>query len=162
MEITIKPATESNIPLIIQLAHKIWNEHYITIISKEQIDYMLNAWYSTENMEREMRGDAKHFIAYVNNEPVAYAGIQLKNNCNLLNKFYVDVSKHRGGIGTALFNHLLQQMDPTKVIRLQVNRANYKAINFYFKSGFTIEKVVDLHVGETYYMNDFVMVRNLH
>ena len=78
---------------------------------------------------------------------------------NFLNKFYVDVSHHRGGIGTHFFNYLLQQMNPTKPVRLQVNRQNYKAVNFYFKNGFTIEKVTDLHVGENFYMNDFIMIR---
>ena len=39
-----------------------------------------------------------------------------------------------------------------------VNRMNYKAVNFYFKSGFTIEKVADFDIGDGYFMNDFVMI----
>jgi hypothetical protein len=35
---------------------------------------------------------------------------------------------------------------------------NYKAINFYFKNGFTIEKVADFDIGDGYFMNDFVMI----
>ena len=159
--LTIQPATEKDIPLIEQLAHKIWHEHYITIISKEQIEYMLNAWYSAKSIEQQMRTGGKFFIVYQEDEAVAYASIQVKDDCNFLNKFYVDVSKHRGGIGTQFFNYLLQQMDATKPVRLQVNRQNYKAVNFYFKNGFTIEKVIDLHVGENFYMNDFIMIRQL-
>jgi ribosomal protein S18 acetylase RimI-like enzyme len=43
-------------------------------------------------------------------------------------------------------------------IRLTVNRENYKAINFYFKLGFKIEKVADFDIGQGYVMNDFVML----
>ena len=45
-----------------------------------------------------------------------------------------------------------------QTIRLQVNRMNYKAINFYFKHGFVIEKVADFDIGDGYFMNDFVMI----
>jgi len=161
MGITFERAEEQDIPLIAQLAHKIWHEHYPGIISEAQIDYMLNAWYSEEAITQQMRSGGKFFIARVDNEAVAYAGIQEKEDCNFLNKFYVDVSKHRGGIGTSFFNFLLQQMNPAKPVRLQVNRQNYKAVNFYFKAGFSIEKVTDLHVGENYYMNDFIMMRKI-
>jgi len=44
-------------------------------------------------------------------------------------------------------------------LRLQVNRQNYKAVNFYFKMGFIIESVGDFDIGGGYFMNDFVMVR---
>ncbi|MDB5281655.1 MAG: N-acetyltransferase, partial [Bacteroidota bacterium] len=52
-----------------------------------------------------------------------------------------------------------EQVDKSKSIRLQVNRLNYKAVNFYFKVGFIIEAVGDFNIGADYYMNDFVMIR---
>ncbi|MBK7966419.1 MAG: hypothetical protein IPK10_14825 [Bacteroidetes bacterium] len=41
---------------------------------------------------------------------------------------------------------------------MTVNRTNLKAINFYFKKGFTIEEVKDFDIGNNYFMNDFVML----
>jgi hypothetical protein len=45
-------------------------------------------------------------------------------------------------------------------LKLTVNRKNFKAINFYFKNGYIIESVEDFDIGESYLMNDFVMVKN--
>jgi len=56
-----------------------------------------------------------------------------------------------------IYEYIIQNNRP---IRLQVNRKNYKAINFYFKNGFTIESVGDFDIGGGYYMNDFVMIKN--
>jgi ribosomal protein S18 acetylase RimI-like enzyme len=46
-------------------------------------------------------------------------------------------------------------------VRLNVNRQNYKSINFYFKLGFKIEKVVDIDLDKGYQMNDFIMLHRL-
>ncbi len=159
MPVTFTPATEKDIATIEQLARKIWHEHYPAIITVEQIDYMLNTRYSAEVMEQQMKAGEKFFLAYENEISVAYASIELKDGYYYLHKFYVDVAKHRGGIGKDLFNYLLQQMDTSKPMRLQVNRQNIKAINFYFKMGFVIESTGDFNIGADYYMNDFVMIK---
>ena len=55
------------------------------------------------------------------------------------------------------FDFILREYVPQE-IRLQVNRQNFKAINFYFKAGFKIEKVADFDIGDGYFMNDFIMI----
>ena len=68
----------------------------------------------------------------------------------------------RGGIGHGVWALLRGLLPDMREMRLQVNRQNYKAINFYFKVGFVIERVADFDIGDGYFMNDFVMVyRNL-
>ena len=159
MNLSFRKATVAHIPLINQLAQKIWREHYPAIISMAQIDFMLANRYSIKAIEEGMQSGEDFFIAYADDEPVAYASIELKENFYYLHKFYLDVAKHRTGIGKQLFDYLLSQIDSSKPIRLQVNRTNYKAINFYFKVGFVIEAVGDFDIGGGYFMNDFVMVR---
>ena len=70
-----------------------------------------------------------------------------------------DGDQHRKGIGSEIFNAILVLMDQPKTITLTVNRKNIKAINFYFKIGFTIKSAEDFDIGNGYYMNDFVMVK---
>jgi ribosomal protein S18 acetylase RimI-like enzyme len=161
MPLTFKPANAQDVPLISQLARKIWHEHYPGIITTEQIEFMLHDRYSVAAIEKQMRGGEKFYLAYWDNEPVAYASIELKDGYYYLHKFYIDVAKHRGGIGQQFFNYVLAQIDVSKPIRLQVNRQNYKAINFYFKMGFIIEKVGDFDIGGGFFMNDFVMRRQM-
>ncbi len=162
MKLQFRQATAEDIPLINELAQKIWREHYPAIISMEQIEFMLLNRYSTRAIEEGMKSGEKYFLAYSGNMAVAYASIEWKDEFYYLHKFYLDVSKHRSGIGKQFFDYLLSQIDSSKPIKLQVNRTNYKAINFYFKVGFIIETVGDFDIGGGYFMNDFVMRRPPH
>lgn len=160
MELTYKTATTIDIPEIMQLAAKIWRKYYPTIITQEQIDYMLQKMYSAEQLLKQMQAGHVFTLAYLNNEPVGF--VSISTNCNekyFLHKFYILVDKHGKGIGSGLFNYILQQMKNAKTIELTVNRQNFKAINFYFKNGFVIKEVADFDIGDGYFMNDFVMVK---
>ena len=159
MTISFKPAAENDISLIAQLADKIWREHYPAMITVKQIDYMLRTRYSAPVIEAKMQRGEQFYLAYLDNEAVGYASIELKESYYYLHKFYLDVSKHRRGVGKEFFAYLLMQMEASKPIKLQVNRQNVKAINFYFKMGFTIEYAADFNIGENYFMQDFVMKR---
>jgi GNAT superfamily N-acetyltransferase len=152
-------ATPTDAPLITSLAEKIWREHYPSIITKEQIEFMLRNRYSENVIVESMKNGEQFYIAYSYQIPIAYASFQNNGEQYYLHKFYVDVSLHRHGTGSAFFEFLLQQMKPRLPIRLQVNRQNYKAVNFYFKMGFVIESVGDFDIGGGYFMNDFIMVK---
>ena len=75
-----------------------------------------------------------------------------------MNKLYIDTRQQRSGIGQAIWQELMIMITDLRTMRLQVNRQNYKAINFYFKLGFVIERVADFDIGDGYFMNDFVMI----
>ncbi len=153
-------AGPKEISLIQHLADKIWKAHYPSIIGMEQVDYMLNRFYSEESMLEQMHLGQQFFLVELDNERVGFLSVSLVNEKEyFLNKFYIDADLHRKGIGTAVFDQLLKQVgDNVKTLRLQVNRQNYKPINFYFKLGFVIEKIADFDIGDGYFMNDFVMV----
>ena len=159
MLLSFQAANPSDIPLIYQLAEKIWHAHYPDIITRQQINFMLQSRYSEEAIRQGMESGEKFFLAYQDDIPVGYASIEQKPEYCYLHKFYLDVSKHRTGIGQQFFNYLLQHTDTTKPVKLQVNRQNIKAVNFYFKAGFTIQKAEDFDIGGGYFMNDFVMIR---
>lgn len=159
MSLTFKIATAHDILVISQLADKVWRKHYPAMISKEQIEFMLTNRYSVKAIEEGINQGEKFFLCYKANEAIAYASVEWKETFYYLHKFYLDVSLHRSGIGKQFFDYLLTQVDSKKDIRLQVNRQNFKAINFYFKMGFTIEAVGDFDIGGGFFMNDFVMLR---
>jgi GNAT superfamily N-acetyltransferase len=149
-----------DLPLVSKLADKIWREHYPDIISMEQISYMLESRYSRVALEESIKHGERYFLSYVDDIAVGLASIEHLEGFCYLHKFYCEVSGHRKGIGTGFFNYLLKQIDKGVPIKLQVNRKNYKAINFYFKMGFAIETFGDFDIGGGYFMNDFVMIRN--
>ena len=160
MNLTFKKATPADIPIIDQLAHKIWKKHYPSIITIDQIEYMLNRMYSPEAIHQQMNEGQEFILVYYNNEPAGYASISSKDHQNyFLHKFYVDTSKHRKGIGGMLYEYILTGLKSPRSIELTVNRKNFKAINFYFKKGFAIDHVADFDIGNGYFMNDLVMIR---
>ena len=120
---------------------------------------MLLHRYSSKVIAEGMKDGEEYFLVYDSDVPVGYSSIEWKDGFYYLHKFYLDVAKHRSGIGKELFDYVLSQIDSTKPIKLQVNRTNCKAINFYFKVGFIIQSVGDFDIGGGYFMNDFVMVR---
>ena len=74
-----------------------------------------------------------------------------------IQKFYLDQTLAGKGSGTEAHNELVKLLQPS-LMRLTVNRQNFKSINFYFKNGFKIESVADFDIGNGYVMDDFVMV----
>lgn len=159
MSLTFQLATIADLPLIFALAEKIWRSHYPSIIGEEQVEYMLATRYNENVLAAGMAMGEKFYLLFDNDLPRAYASIQLQDEYIFLHKFYVDVESHGKGLGSQFFEFLLLQMPVEKKWRLQVNRQNIKAINFYFKMGFVIETVGDFDIGSGYFMNDFVMIR---
>lgn len=161
MGLQFSPATERDSSALRGITEQIWRKHYSSIISPEQIEYMLNSKYSPKAIAAQMKNGERFFLVSENNILIAYASVEQKAEEYFLHKFYVDIPAHRKGIGRKLFDYLWLQFTEPLPIRLQVNRLNYTAINFYFKIGFVIESVGDFDIGNGYFMRDFVMVRGL-
>lgn len=159
MSLQFKRGVETDAALIASLAGKIWRQHYPSIISTEQIEFMLQHRYSETAIVNGMKNGEQFYLAYLNHTPIAYASIENTGKEYFLHKFYVETGLHRQGTGSAFFEFLLQQVEGNLPIRLQVNRQNFKAVNFYFKKGFVVEAVGDFDIGGGYFMNDFIMVR---
>lgn len=162
MNIELKRATPEDIQLIQQLSESIWKQHYIDIISMQQIEYMLKKMYSTEKLLQEINS-AQHnyFIAYLNDKPLGYIAISKESdNKIMLNKFYLLQEQRFHGLGKKIFDLVFSNY-PKAEVQLFVNRQNFKSVNFYFKMGFKITEVVDNHFGDGYYMNDFFMVKKI-
>lgn len=152
-------ATTADIKEISELAALIWNQHYPSIIGQKQVDYMLELMYSAESLQEQMQKKLHQFILIkVNNVSQGFISLHTENNREwVLNKFYINQHVASKGIGSKAFELLKEIIRPTK-ITLTVNRQNFKAINFYFKQGFKIERVADFDIGNGFVMNDFVMV----
>jgi len=158
--INLKLATLQDTQLIAELAQEIWYECYPEIISKNQIDYMLEKYYRKNALENQMsEGQQFYLISTEKEENVGYLAVtEMETDKWFMNKFYIRAIKRMCGIGSIALKLWEQIAHPTK-LSLQVNRRNFKSVNFYFKSGFKIEKVADFDIGEGYSMDDFIMVK---
>jgi ribosomal protein S18 acetylase RimI-like enzyme len=160
MNLTYEKVDADNMHIVAVLAEKIWKKHYITIISAEQIEYMLKNMYSPESLLAQMKSGHEFTLAMLDGKAVGYMSLSSKDNKNyFLHKFYIDISEQAKGIGTAFFKSITERLKNVRSIELTVNRKNFTAINFYFKNGFKIKEVADFNIGKGYFMNDFVMIK---
>ena len=163
MALVVQQASLSDMPLISELAHLIWRSHYPAIIGHEQTEYMLAHFHNPEYLANQLTNE-KHLYYLIKNDDtvVGFLSYHLNQAPDaFLNKFYILPDRQRSGAGHEALQLLEQALAGSNGLRLQVNRMNLKAINFYFKNGFQIEQVGDFDIGNGYFMNDFVMYKKL-
>lgn len=165
-KIEFETATEKDLETIAKMANEIWHDHYTSIIGKNQIDYMLEKFYSKEALQKQISEKQVFRFILDNGNRIGFMAItNLPDNTCFINKFYIYSGLQSKNIGSKILNILEEELKasnpgPVK-LRLTVNRQNFKAINFYFKNGFKIESVADFDIGNGYLMNDFIMTRTI-
>ena len=160
MNPTLYPVLREEMILVQELASKIWPHAYGEILSSAQITYMLEKMYSLEALVKQREEGAHFFFVTIDKEKVGFVSYTDREFDYYINKFYLLPSKMGKNIGTQVYRELEKIMHPVKAVRLNVNRYNIKAINFYFKLGFKIELFEDIKIGAGFEMNDFVMHSN--
>ena len=156
----IRQASKDDCSAINKLAHSIWHSHYPGIITIQQIDFMLEKMYSIEKLNQLLDSGSIILVAEEDEKLLGYICFREETeNSFFLDKLYVATALQHKNIGSLLLEAMLSSLSEDIVVRLQVNRSNFKAINFYFKKGFVIERSEDFDLGNGFFMNDFVMIK---
>lgn len=74
---SIRLATKEDIELIRSLCFRVWPQTYSSIISSEQIDYMLDKMYSPLSLAQQMDEGAHFNLLYNLTQPVGFASYQV-------------------------------------------------------------------------------------
>jgi GNAT superfamily N-acetyltransferase len=161
----IVSASEEHLPAISKLAGLIWREYYPSIITPEQIEYMLAAMYSLEKLRTELRDGIRYERLLVGGELAGFASFGETEGAGefKLHKLYLNPAKHGRGLGSLLLAHCEQEAQKLGARRLilNVNKRNAKAIAVYQKNGFRITDSVVLDIGNGFVMDDYVMAKPL-
>lgn len=159
MNIVLRQASREETPLIRAMATRIWHEHYDPIIGSEQVEYMLGKFFTDAALHAQMTEGQVFWFSEVDGQVLGFVSMSQKvPGQYFMHKFYVENGRRGKGLGKQIFEQLLSLHPDLRVMRLTVNRHNYKSINFYFKVGFTIECCLDIPIGDGYEMNDFQML----
>jgi len=161
--LTIKYASLKDIPLIRSLAQQIWPKAYATIISKQQIDYMMNMMYSESTLQKQMEADHQFIVVYNSGLPVGYAAYsEVEPSIYKLHKIYVLPSQQGKGAGRFVMEQIINDIREKggTALRLNVNRYNTAKV-FYEKLGFVITGTEDADIGNGFFMNDYIMEKLL-
>jgi diamine N-acetyltransferase len=160
----IIPASEEHLPAIADLARRIWHECYPTIITREQIEYMLTRMYSVETLEAELRSGIHYERLLIDGELCGFAsfGPTEQNDTIKLHKLYLHPNQHGRGFGTSLLRHCENEARKlgARQLTLNVNKHNTKAIAMYQRNGFSIADSVVVDIGHGFVMDDYVMSKS--
>ena len=162
--IKIQPAnTKSDYECISKLAHTIWHEYYISIISLEQIEYMLEKYNSVKSIEERVQVGVLFYCLAYNNEHVGYTAIENKTDCLYISKLYV-LKAHRGkkiAKAAMLFTESMAKAQNISAIKLNVNKYNTNAMLAYEKMGFVKTASTVEDIGNGFVMDDYLMIKKI-
>lgn len=156
----IRELEKSELAIVQELAHKIWPSTFGKILSKEQINYMLDWMYKLETLVQQ-KEEGHRFFCYENEQgiPIAFLAVakDLESNRLKIHKLYVLPEKQVKGVGKALLFKAFEfaKAQGMSTIYLNVNRHN-KAVGFYQKMGMKITREEDISIGNGYLMEDYV------
>ena len=156
----IRELNSKELFIIEDLAKVIWPVSFKEMISKEQIDYMLNWMYNPKKL-KENHTNGHHYLLYTEgDEALGFVSYEIKEKKSIIriHKLYVHHQCQKKGIGKKLLEHVKEigKSENMAHLDLFVNRTN-PAVEFYKITGFYVDKEIDLDIGNGYFMNDYLM-----
>lgn len=160
-----RKATLGDYDMIYDLAQRTWYATYTEILSRDQVEYMLDMMYSREAIAGQMDNKGHKFLLiFYEGSAIGFASYELdyQPGTTKLHKLYVLPNIQGKGAGRLLMagveNAALQNGNH-KVV-LNVNRYN-RAFDFYSKCGYAKIGEEDIDIGHGYLMEDYIMAKEL-
>ena len=148
------------IEIVADLASTIWNEYYVPIIGKEQVNYMIKSFQSVEAIQRQIKTEnQKYYLIYHFAEPSGYICIKPSGDDLFLSKFYIIKEKRGTGLGKTGLNFIIGRAEElgATAITLTVNKNNFNSLKAYDKLGFINTGSVVADIGAGFVMDDYTM-----
>jgi GNAT superfamily N-acetyltransferase len=159
--IGVRRASAVDAVTIQAIANRTWPIAYATMISPEQIAYMLERMYALDVLIHEMGGTHRYLIAEQEGHALGFVGLEhgfRGSPITRLHKLYVLPEAQGSGAGRLLLNSAILSAagHGDTAIDLTVNRKNI-AVGIYRKWGFRIVRDQVLDIGNGFVMDDHVM-----
>lgn len=151
----------NQLPIIIELTKKIWPVAYGTILSKAQLDFMIQKFYNETALQELIQKGHIFYLAQDEKENyVGFVSYEINSvpDKTKIHKIYVLPETQGTGLGRQFFELVKEQAKENnqKAIFLNVNKYN-NALHFYTKLGFSFVNDEVIDIGEGYVMDDYVM-----
>ena len=162
----LKSLTPADFATIAALGSAIWREHYSSLVSMDQIEYMLAGRYAPGSLEKYLAAtDRWMYLLWLDHRAVgycSYAMTQMPGELKL-EQLYLLPELHGHGLGSFMLRHVYAEARRLgcRTIMLTVNKGNHSSIAVYLKSGFVVRESVAFDIGNGYVMDDHVMEKQL-
>lgn len=159
--IAIRRIGYGDLPIVQQLAEEIWPDAFEGVIERHQIEIMLEDIYALDTLRNDMDALGHiYWIARHANQDSGFISAYKRDDTTWIKKLYILPAKQGHGLGRALIAHATDHFAPSRALSLNVNTGNTKAIAFYKKYGFDVEKEVPVKMGP-FDFTDYVMTKVL-
>lgn len=165
--VQIRKAGVEDVGTINELAQVVFRHTYRDILSPEQMEYMMDWMYAPANILRQYEEGHVYYLLICSGEPGGYVSIQREGideqgiEVYHLQKIYILPSCQGKCFGRLLFAHaaeIVKTLAQGRKVRIELNvNRNNKAVSFYRHLGMTILRQGDFHIGNGFYMNDYIM-----
>lgn len=152
--------TEEQIKALAACANDIWNEYFISIISQEQIDYMVEKFQSYPALSKAIKEEGyTYFLAYEKEAIVGFCGIRIDKDRLFLSKLYVRKEMRGKHIASTLLQQAIAfaNAHQLQAIYLTCNKFNTNSIQVYEHKGFEIIDAIQTDIGHGFIMDDYIM-----
>lgn len=157
--------TSEQLQAVSGLAQEIWTQHYLPIIGKPQVDYMLEHYQSPSALRRQIECENyTYYLLQVRGVNVGYIGVVAQERSLFLSKLYIK-EKYRGkGLASQAieFCTKLCREKHLEKIWLTVNRHNTGSIAVYRRLGFITTREQAADIGNGFVMDDYIMEKWIH
>ncbi len=145
---------------VAELASEIWHECFEGIISRGQIDYMVEKYQSLQAMCDQIdKCGYSYYAVKESGELCGYIGIKPEADDRLfLSKLYLRSDKRGRGIGSRMLDRVKEEAKAAGKSRiyLTVNKHNDRAIGAYERYGYKRTDSTVTDIGSGYVMDDYI------
>ena len=162
MDILLLPAVSAaEIARCAALADEIWHQHYASILSPEQIDYMVERFQSAPAMSRQIAEEGYRYVRVLcDGEEAGFFGYTHTGDELFLSKLYLRAAYRGRGLARRALVFLEGELVHGR-ITLTVNRYNTNSIAAYRALGFSVIREQCSDIGAGFVMDDFVMEKRI-
>lgn len=156
-------ATEKDISLIQDLAKRSWENAYADILSKEQMEYMLNTMYSQAEILKHFDNPHYHYFLVFDEKLNLWDGFlgyenHYENQTTKLHRIYLVPESKGKGLGRNTLEFLNQRVKDAGDNRIVLNVNKYNsAKSFYESQGYKVYDEGVFDIGNGFAMDDYLM-----
>lgn len=156
--------TEEQVRILAELASEIWHEYFVSIISKEQIDYMVEKFQSYRALKKAI--DEEHytyFLGYDEGKLVGFCGVKPDGSRLFLSKLYLHKKSRGRGLSSVLLKRAIAFAEELgkQSVYLTCNKYNQNSLDIYRAKGFETIDSVKTDIGNGFIMDDYIMQLDL-
>jgi len=139
------------------MAAAIWREHYASILSSDQIDYMLDKFQSEGAIAEQIAEGYRYCFAKAGGKRIGYFAFYPREDAMYLSKWYL-LREYRGkGYARPMLDYVTKAAKEMHLSAIELNVNRYNAtVAVYEHLGFRQLRAEKNDIGSGYFMDDYV------